>query len=166
MNTLSVPKNNLSEALRAKIDAWLKRYPAEQKRSGVLQALMFAQEENSGFLTENIMNAVADYLEIPRIQVFEVASFYSMYNLTPQGRFIIDVCTNISCMLRGSNEVLAHFKRRLNIQLNETTADQKFTLREAECLAACVGAPMCQINKKYYEHLTEEKIDTILASLE
>lgn len=155
----------LSESVRAKIDHWLLRYPPDQKRSGVLQALHFVQDEHEGSLTVELMEAVANYLGLPYIAVFEVATFYSMYNLKPVGKHVIDVCTNISCMLSHSEEMLDHFKKRLNINVNETTADGLFTLREVECLAACAAAPMCQIGKKYYENLTPEKIDDIIKNL-
>jgi NADH-quinone oxidoreductase subunit E len=158
--------SSLSAKVRAEIDHWMTRYPVDQKRSAVMQALMFAQEENSGWLTPELMDAVADYLDMPRISVYEVASFYTMYNLEPVGRHIIHVCTNISCLLNGAEDILAHVKNRLNVELNSTTPDGKFTLREAECLAACAGAPMFQINKKYYEHLNPEKVDAILNELE
>jgi len=156
----------LSAQARAEIDRWLARYPADQKRSGVMQALTIVQEENGGWLTEPLMDAVADYLELPKIAVYEVATFYTMYNLKPVGRHVINVCTNISCMLNGSQKVVDHLKKRLEINTNETTADGKFTLREVECLAACAAAPMLQIGKKYYENLTPEKIDAIIEDLE
>ncbi|OAI49040.1 NADH dehydrogenase [Gammaproteobacteria bacterium SCGC AG-212-F23] len=159
-------KSSLPENIQRKIDQWVTRYPTEQKRSGVLQALMFVQEHNGGYLTEALMDAVADYLEMPRIAVYEVATFYSLYHLKPVGRHVIDVCTNISCMLRDSQCIVDHIKKRLHINANETTTDGKFTLREVECLAACAAAPMMQIGKKYYENLTPEKVDTILDGLE
>jgi len=156
----------LSAKVRAEIDRWIQRYPADQKRSGVMQALMMVQEENGGSLTEPLMDAVADYLGMPKIAVYEVATFYSMYNLKPVGRHVIDVCTNISCMLSGSAEIVDHLKKCLKVDVNGTTEDGKFTLRTVECLAACAAAPMFQIGKKYYENLTPEKIDDILAKLE
>jgi NADH-quinone oxidoreductase subunit E len=156
----------LSEAVRHKISQWMTRYPAEQKRSAVLAALQFAQEENNGWLTEPLMDAVADFLDMPNIAVYEVATFYTLYNLEPVGKHTISVCTNISCMLCGCNKIVDHLKQRLKIDFNETTSDGKFTLREVECLAACAGAPMFQIGKKYYENLTPEKVDTILDELE
>lgn len=163
MNTLTPA---LSEQVRKKIDTWLLKYPADQKRSAVLQALHFAQEDNGGWLPESVMDAVADYLGLARISVYEVATFYSMFNLSPTGRYVIDVCTNISCALAGVDKIVNHLKQRLNIDVGQTSADGKFTLREVECLAACAAAPMFQIGKKYYEHLTPEKIDVILAELE
>lgn len=157
--------SKLSTHVRDEIDRWLQRFPPEQKRSAVLQALRLVQEDNKGSLTNELMDAVADYLELPPIAVYEVASFYSLYNLKPVGKHVINVCTNISCMLSDSEKILHHFKHRLNIDLNETTADGIFTLREVECLAACASAPVAQIGKKYYENLTPEKIDKILDEL-
>lgn len=161
-----IKNTKLSSHVRDRIDQWLLRYPAEQKRSAVMQALHFVQDDHGGWLTEELMDAVADYLDLPRIAVYEVASFYTMYNLKPVGRHIINVCTNISCMLNGSDKIVDYLQHRLGVSLNETTEDGKFTLREVECLAACAGAPMFQINKKYHETLTPEKIDTILDELE
>lgn len=158
-------QNLLSADVRHHIDQWLLRYPPERKRSGVFEALRVVQEENGGSLTTELMDAVADYLGIPKIAVYEVATFYSMYYLEPVGKNIIDVCTNISCMLSGSEKILNHLQKRLGIGVNETTADGKWTLKEVECLGACANAPMCQIGKKYYEDLTPEKIDTILDQL-
>lgn len=161
-----VTKTPLSATARAAIDHWMQRYPANQKRSAVLEALRIVQDENNGWLTTELMDAVADYLEMPAIAVYEVVSFYTMYNVKPVGKNILNVCTNISCMLCDSKKIVDHLKRRLDIQVNETTPDGRFTLREVECLAACVGAPAMQVGKKYYEHLTPEKVDAILKELE
>ncbi len=160
-----IPSTVLSAQVCAEIDRWMMRYPPEQKRSAVMEALRLAQQENGGSLTDSIMDAVADYLGMSRIAVYEVASFYTMYNLTPVGQHVINVCTNISCMLSDSEKVLEHLKMRLGIGLNETTADGKFTLREVECLAACANAPVAQVGKKYYENLTLEKLDALLDEL-
>lgn len=157
--------HRLPEHIRAEMDHWLKRYPEDQKRSGVLEALRLVQNHNNGFLTTELMNAVADYLGMARIAVYEVASFYSMYNLKPVGRHVINVCTNISCMLCDSEKIIHHLKKRLDVDLNQTTSDGQFTLREVECLAACKNAPAMQIGKKYYENLTPEKVDKILEEL-
>ncbi len=159
------PNTILSPTVCAEIDRWMLRYPPEQKRSAVMEALRFAQEDNGGSLTDSIMNAVADYLGMSHIAVYEVASFYTMYNLAPVGQHIINVCTNISCTLADSEKVLEHLKTRLGIGLNETTADGKFTLREVECLAACASAPVAQVGKKYYENLTPDKLDALLDEL-
>lgn len=157
----------LSAHARAEIDHWLTRYPADRKQSAVLAALREVQHENSGYLTTELMDAVADYLDMPPIAVYEVASFYSMFELKPVGRHCIAVCTNISCMLRGSDTVLSYIERKLGIKLGESTPDGKFYLKkEEECLAACCGAPMMQVNHVYYENLTPEKVDRILDSLE
>ena len=157
----------LSAHARAEIDHWLTRYPADKKQSAVLAALREVQHENGGYLTTELMDAVADYLDLPPIAVYEVASFYSMFELQPVGRHCIAVCTNISCMLRGSDTVLSYIERKLGVKLGESTPDGKFFLKkEEECLAACCGAPMMQVNHVYYENLTPEKVDRILDSLE
>jgi NADH-quinone oxidoreductase subunit E len=157
----------LSAHARAEIDHWLTRYPPDRKQSAVLAALREVQHENGGYLTTELMDAVADYLDMPPIAVYEVASFYSMYELKPVGRHNIAVCTNISCMLRGSDTVLSYIEKKLGIKLGESTPDGKFYLKkEEECLAACCGAPMMQVDHVYYENLTPEKVDRILASLE
>lgn len=143
------------------IDQWVAKYPTDQKQSAVMSALMIVQEE-LGYLTKELMDAVADYLEMPAIAVYEVASFYTMYEHKPVGRHLINVCTNISCKLRNSAEVVAHLEKTLAINLGETTADGRFSLRSVECLGACVNAPMMQIDKTYYENLTADKIDAVL----
>ena len=139
---------------------------AQQKQSAVMGALKIVQEANGGYLTTELMDAVAEYLEMAPIAVYEVATFYSMYELKPVGKHKICVCTNISCMLCGSDDIVAHLKQKLNIGFGETSADKKFTLKEVECLGACGGAPMMQIGKTYYENLSSEKIDEILAKLD
>lgn len=156
----------LPAAICAKIDAWLKRYPEKERRSGVFAALDLVQEENKGYLTVPLMDAVAAYLGIAKIAVYEVAAFYSMYELNPVGRHVIHVCTNISCQLNGANKVFHHLKEKLNIGLNETTKDGQFTLKEVECLGACIAPPVCLIGKKYYENVTPESIDHILENLQ
>lgn len=162
MNTTSL----LSENAHKEIDKWVAKYPEEQKQSAVMAALRIAQDENSGYLTTELMDEIAEYLDMEPISVYEVATFYSMYELKPVGKHKICVCTNISCMLRGSDEVVQHLSDKLGIALGETTADKKFTLKEVECLGACVGAPMIQIGNQYYENLTPESIDKILDGLD
>lgn len=159
-------KTILSATACAEIDHWMLRYPPEQKRSAVMEALRIVQTENGGWLTTELMDAIGDYLGMPHIAVYEVVSFYTMYNVKPVGRHVINVCTNISCMLCGSEKIVDHLKKRLDINFNETTSDNRFTLREVECLAACVGAPAMQVGKKYYEQLTPNKVDAILDELE
>jgi NADH-quinone oxidoreductase subunit E len=165
---MSARKSDLLSAhARAEIDHWLTRYPPDRKQSAVLAALREVQHENGGYLATELMDAVADYLDMPPIAVYEVASFYSMFELQPVGRHNIAVCTNISCMLRGSDTVLSYIERKLGIQLGESTPDGKFYLKkEEECLAACCGAPMMQVDHVYHENLTPEKVDRILDSLE
>ncbi len=160
--TKKIYQGLLSQATRDEIDHWLTKYPAEQKRSAVLSALHAAQKQNGGWLSEAMLKAVAHYLDLPEIQVYEVATFYDMFDLKPCGQYKIRVCTNVSCMLNGSDRVMSHLKQRLNVNEGETTADGKFVLKEAECLAACAGAPMMQIDNVYYENLTPERIDEIL----
>lgn len=151
---------------RADIDRWIAKYPAEQKQSAVMAALRIAQEQNGGWLTDELIRAVAAYLQMDAIAAYEVATFYSMYELKPVGRHKICVCTNISCMLCGSDKVVKHLEQRLGIKMGETSEDGRFTLKEVECLGACVNAPMFELNKNYYENLTPESIDAILDGLD
>lgn len=155
----------LSESLRKHIDVWVAKYPSDQKQSAILPALRFAQEEHQGWLSKELIEAVAAYLEMPAIAAFEVATFYSMYELNPVGKHKISLCTNIACMLRGSEDIVAHLENKLAIKLGETTADGKITLREVECLGSCGTAPVCHIGHRYYENLTPEKMDEILEEL-
>ena len=156
----------LSEHVRAEIDGWVARFPEGRQRSAVLGALMAAQHENHGFLTREQMDAVAEFLVMPPIQVYEVATFYSMFETEPVGRHCVSVCTNVSCMLRGSDEIVAYLENRLEIKLGESTPDGKIYLkREEECLAACCGAPMMMLDHTYHENLTPEKVGRILEEL-
>ena len=148
------------------IEHWLAKYPADQRQSAVLSALQEVQHENQGFLTTELMDAVADYLGMPRIAVYEVASFYSMFETKEVGRHSVSVCTNVSCMLRGSDQIVDHVERSLGIKTGETTADGKIYLkREEECLAACCGAQMMMVDHIYHENLTPTRVDEILAEL-
>ena len=153
----------LSEHARKEIETWRAKFPEGRQRSAVIAALHAAQHDNQGFLTRELMEAVAAYLDLPPIQVFEVAAFYSMFETKPVGRNSVSVCTNISCMLRGADTMLAYVESKLGIKAGESTPDGKFYLKlEEECLAACTGAPMMMINHKFHEHLTSAKIDEIL----
>ena len=157
----------LSEQVREVIDRCLSKYPKEHKQSAVLAALHEVQHENCGYLTVDRMDAVADYLDMPSIAVYEVASFYSMFSLEPVGRHCISICTNISCMLQGADALVSHAEKRLGIKTGQSTADRRFYLkREEECLAACCGAPAMQIDHVYYEHLTPEKLDHVIEGLD
>lgn len=149
----------------AEIDRWLAKYPPERKQSAVMGALTIAQDQNGGWLTPELMNEIAEYLEMPAVAVQEVATFYSMYEHKPVGRHKICVCTNVSCMLCGSEQIVEHLQKKLGIGFGQVTPDGKFSLKEVECLGACVDAPMMLIGKTYYEKLTPEKVDTILKQL-
>ncbi len=159
--------NILTEHTRHEIDDWIKRYPVDRKKSALLAALRAAQHQNNGYLTTALMDAVADYLSLSKIEVYEVASFYSMYELKPVARHNVSVCTNVCCMLMGSDTIVGHLEKKLGIKLGESTADGRIYLKkEEECLAACAGGPMMQINHKYYTDLTPEKLDEIIDGLE
>jgi NADH-quinone oxidoreductase subunit E len=165
MSEVSNKNSILSDHLQDEIEDWISRYPLDQKQSAVLGALRALQHEE-GYLPVEKMDAIAEYLEIPAMAVYEVASFYSMFELEPVGKHTISVCTNLSCMLRGSDEIVAHLKNKLGIDIGETTPDGKFYLKqEEECLAACCGAPMMQVDHVYKENLTIEKVDEILKEL-
>jgi NADH-quinone oxidoreductase subunit E len=160
-------ENPLSAHSREEIDALLQRYPAEQKKSALLGALSIAQHQNHGYLTDELMDAVAAYLGLAKIEVYEVASFYSMYELKPVARHNVALCTNISCMLMGSQTIVDHVENKLGIKLGESTPDGRIYLKmEEECLAACSCGPMMQVDHVYYENLTPEKVDAILDALE
>jgi len=152
--------------IRAEIDRWVAKYPAEWQQSAVMAALRIVQDANGGWLTRELMDQVADYLDMPPIAVYEVATFYSMYEHQPVGRHKICLCTNVSCMINGSDSILDHLKKRLGIGFGEVTGDGRFSLKEVECLGACGGAPMMQIGTKYYENLTPELVDSILDGLD
>lgn len=151
--------------VRAEIGVWLAKYPESQSQSALIPTLHIVQAANEGWLSEAAMDAVAVYLDLPKIAVYEVATFYTMFELSPVGKHKINVCTNISCQLNGSDEVVAHLKNKLGVSWGETTADGNITLKEVECLGACCGAPMMQVDRDYHETLTPEKIDAILAGL-
>lgn len=159
-------KMQLTDSVKAEIEHWVAKYPEDQRRSAVMAALRIVQDAQGGWLRPEAMDAVAEYLDMPKIAVYEVATFYTMYDLAPVGRHKVSVCTNISCMLRGSDKIAGHLKSRLGIDFGETTPDGRVTLKEAECLAACRGAPMMQVDKTYHENLTPEKVDEILEGLE
>ena len=167
MRPEQAPPAELSAHAREVIDEALTHYPEDQRQSAVLAALREVQHENQGFLTVPLMDAVADYLGMARIAVYEVASFYSMLETAPCGRHSVSICTNVSCMLRGADELVAHVTERLGIQIGETTPDGRIYLkREEECLAACCGAPMMMVDHVYHENLTPESVDAILDGLE
>lgn len=160
------PVPPFSEPARAAIDRWIAKFPPERKRAAVLAALTIVQEENGGWLTPALVEAVADYLDMPPVAAFEVATFYSLFDLAPVGRHKIYVCVSISCWLGGSDGIVGYLEKKLGIKVGATTPDGRFTLKRAECLAACGGAPMLMIDRNYYENLTPEKVDAILEEFE
>ena len=156
----------LNEHTRHEIDEWIGRFPTGKQRSAVLSALRFTQEQNNGFLTPELMDGVAEYLKLPPVQVYEVATFYSMFETHPCGRHHVSICTNISCMLNGAEDLVAHCEKKLGIKLGESTADGRIFLKqEEECLAACTGAPMMMVDHVFHEYLTPEKVDKVLDEL-
>lgn len=160
------PQVALSADTRSHIDHWVAKFPPERKRSALLQALMAAQEQNGGHLTDELMAAVAKYLGLPPIWAYEVASFYSMFDLEQVGRHKVAVCTNISCWLNGAEDIVRHCEKKLGVKLGETSADGRIYLKtEEECLAACCGAPMMVVDGHYHENLTTAKVDEILDGL-
>lgn len=161
------PMVALSDATRAHIDHWVAKFPPDRKRSAVIQALIAAQEQNGGWLTDELIAAVAKYLEIPPVWAYEVATFYSMFELAPVGRHNVAICTNISCWLNGAEDIVRHCETKYGIKLGESSADGRIYLkREEECLAACCGAPMMVVDGHYHENLTPAKVDEILDGLE
>ena len=167
MSTEITETAELTENIKEEIDTWIAKFPVGKQRSAIIGSLHAVQEHNQGYLTSELMDAVADYLDLPRIYVYEVATFYSMFQTQPVGRNEIAICTNISCMLSGSDLIVQHIEDRLNIKLGESTKDGNiFLKKEEECLAACTGAPMMMVNHQYIENLNIEKVNEILDELE
>jgi len=155
----------ISDQAKKEIDIWVAKYPEGKKSSAVMQSLTIVQKENGGSLTNDLIQAVAVYLEMPAISVQEVATFYENYNNKPVGKHVIRFCHNISCMLNGSDELISYLEEKLDVKTGEITKDGLVSVKKVECLGACVGGPMCQIGDQYYENLTEERIDEILDGL-
>lgn len=141
------------------------KYPQAREKSAVMGLLDLAQRQNNGWLTREAMDYIASVINIAPIRVYEVATFYSMYNLKPVGKFLVQICTTTPCQLRGAEQIMAACKKHLGVELNQTTIDELFTIKEVECLGACVNAPMVQINDDYYEDLSQDKIVEILELL-
>ena len=161
------PMVALNEATRAHIDHWVAKFPADRKRSAVIQALFAAQHQNGGWLTDALIASVAKYLGLPPVWAYEVATFYSMFDLAPVGRHKVAVCTNISCWLNGGEDIVRHCENKLGIKHGQSTPDGRVFLKvEEECLAACAGAPMMVVDGHYHEKLTTEKVDALLDGLE
>ncbi len=157
----------LSDNVREEIDRWTARFPEGKQRSAVISALHAVQHENGGYLTAELMNGVAEYLSLPTIHVYEVATFYSMFQTQPVGRHNVAICTNVSCMLRGADDIVQHVEAKLGVKLGESTEDGRIYLKqEEECLAACCGAPMMMVDHKYHEDLSKDRVDEILDALE
>jgi NADH-quinone oxidoreductase subunit E len=157
----------LNEGTRASIDHWVSKFPPEQKRSALIQALIAAQNQNGGWVSKDMIEAVADYLDLPPVWAYEVASFYSMIDQKPVGRHKVNICTNISCWLNGAEDLVDHVEKKLGVKLGETTSDDRITLVvEEECLAACCGAPMMVVDGHYHENLDTDKVDKILDGLD
>lgn len=154
-----------STEMLEKVNDLLRQYPDGKQKSALLPVLHMVQEGNNGYLSVNAMDAVASLLKILPIEVYEVATFYSMFNLDPVGKFVIEVCRTGPCAFCGGEEITNYLERKLNINTGETTSDGLFTLREVECLGACGSAPVLQVNTEFYESLTVEKIDSIIESL-
>jgi NADH-quinone oxidoreductase subunit E len=155
----------ISLETRQKIDDCLLKFPPEQKQSALLSALKWVQADNQGWLSRAALNAVSQYLGVPKIAVYEAATFYSQFELKPVGEHVLSICTNVSCVLNDVEGILAHFQKRLGIGLGETTPDGRITLKPVECLAACQEAPMLQYREQNYACLTPEKVDRLLAEL-
>jgi NADH-quinone oxidoreductase subunit E len=157
----------LTEKTQENIDHWVSKFPPDRKRSALIQALFVTQEENGGWISRELTEAVADYLDLPPVWAHEVVSFYSMFFTEPVGRHKVNICTNISCWLNGAEAIVAHAEEKLGVELGETTGDGRITLvREEECLAGCCGAPMAVVNGHYHENLDIQKLDAILDGLE
>lgn len=154
-----------SEEKLSKVKEIMARYPEGKQKSAVIPVLHLAQEEFDGWLDTPVMDYVAELLDIKPIEVYEVATFYTMFNLKPVGKYVLEVCQTGPCMLNGSDEIIDYIKEKLGIQAGETTDDGLFTLKPAECLGACGYAPMMQLGKHYKEFLTKEKIDEIIDEL-
>lgn len=155
----------LTEDAQKEISRIIKQYPPERKKSALLPVLHIVQKESAGWLSEETMNMVAKMLELKPIEVYEVATFYSMYNTEPVGKIVVEVCQTGPCMICGADNIIKHIENKLGIQVGETTPDKMFTLKVVECLGACGYAPMFQVGERYYEHLTENKVDEILEQL-
>jgi NADH-quinone oxidoreductase subunit E len=156
---------NISAAAQKEIDMYIGQYPDDKIKSALLPVLHIVQNENGGWLSTEAMNKVADILRIKPIEVYEVATFYSMFHTEPIGKVLIEVCHTGPCMICGAEKIIKHIEDKLKIKVGQTTADGMFTLKGVECLGACGYAPMFQIGEDYYEHLTNEKVDEILDNM-
>lgn len=163
--TEGTPPFAFSAAALAECKAIMARYPEGKSKSAILPILHIAQSENNGWLSVNAMDAVAQLMGLQHIEVYEVASFYSMFNLRPVGTYVLDVCRTSPCMIRGSDDLIAHLEKRLGIHAGETTKDGMFTLKGVECLGSCGTAPMLQCGAKFHENITLERADALIDEL-
>tara|TARA_Y100001970_G_scaffold271331_1_gene366420 strand:- start:108 stop:599 length:492 start_codon:yes stop_codon:yes gene_type:complete len=158
-----INKYTIPIAIKNEIDHVRAKFPSDENKPAIIESLLILQHHNDGFVTDSIMRSLAEYLSVSEIDVLEVATFYTMINTEPVGRNVISICNNVSCMLRGSDDILKHVEKKLCVKVGQSTTDKKFFLKdEIECLAACNGAPMMQINHKNYENLTLDEVDDIL----
>lgn len=155
----------ISKQAKTQIDIWVAKYPEDKQSSAVMEALKIVQAENDNCLNTDTIQAVADYLDMPGIAAAEVATFYENYNHKPVGKRTIRICHNISCMLNGADDLIIYLETKLGVKTGEVTKNGLINVKKVECLGACVGAPMFQIGDQYYENLTKQKIDKILADL-
>jgi len=156
----------LTPEIRAEIDRYVTRYPAGREQSAVMSALTLVQEANGGWLSRELMDDVAAYLDMPRVSVYEVATFYGMYDLEPTSKNKVGICNSVSCMLCGSEDLISHVEKKYGVKPGETTSDGKFTFKEVECLGACRHAPTVLIGKTYHENLSSEELDKLIEGLE
>ena len=167
MNDTSNGAAMLTEETRKTIDHWVAKFPEDKKRSALIQSLIAAQEQNGGWITEELTEAVAAYLELPTVWAHEIVSFYSMFFTEPVGRHKVNICTNISCWLNGADALVEHAEKKLGVKLGGTSEDGRVTLvREEECLAGCCGAPMAVVDGHYKEKLDIDTLDALLDGLE
>ena len=153
----------IPDEIQNEIDCVRSKFPSNESKPAIIESLLILQHHNDGYVTQDIMRALANYLSVSEIDVLEVATFYTMINTEPVGRNVISVCNNVSCMLRGADDILKHVEKKLCVKVGESTTDNKFFLKdEVECLAACNGAPMMQVNHRNYENLTIKRVDEIL----
>lgn len=155
----------ISKEAKKQIDKWISKYPKNRKSSAVMEALKIVEKENDGYLNSKLIKTIAQYLDMPVIQVQEVYSFYENYNHHPTGKHVIKFCHSISCMLNGSDELISYMEDKIKAKVGQISKDGKISIKKVECLGACIGAPMCQIDEQYHENLNKEKIDKILENL-
>lgn len=161
-----VKESLFTPEVRAEIDRHIAKYPAEWKQSAVMPALTLVQDWNGGWLSRELMDEVAAYLDLPAVAVYEVATFYGMYDLEPTAKTKVCICNSVSCLLNGSEELMEHVERKYGVKPGETTADGRFTFKEVECLGACRHAPAVSVGKTYHENLSAEALDKLIEGLE